>query len=548
MELALQYYSDIHHWDVFVEPAVLMEEDTVFDKFGLKHAYFVNRYYYFAVPQKAGYRFLPDRIGPFLYAYGQKMPVEGKDNAYFQMIRSAVFPFASEASAEVSSKTLFQQYADARLDADILHIDSLIFLYVKQIHAYNLFDSVPYQNENDQEENRSYNDWGDLYRRHHSFDCLVGECLNQYEINEKPHQDLYFNKITEETLYKDLTSKGNIEELKKKAVMAKNGFYLVPPRSILTAIAKNVGFFNEITSILLPLYDYEYFGKTYSEPCYCYEGNVSEHMIYNMMSGDCYYYGSYGDYYSENEDDFTSTTYYLMNNQTIFLYHEELDYDAMGDGALYFSDLGEPTILAITPNGTKSIAISDWLKDTNCTVSFPPPVIHVRVEKEKHDYSKEAILQYLKEGSALYDFFANDYDKYVEDDEYYRGIEYDIDCYDTISLTVAQCKKITKLLQEIERLQYQANVIENKIDVLKGQIPSKNKFYLTKNKSYGMKWELCTKGSQYQDENKKIEKQRRKLYSILKKINGVEDEIEKITERDTYIPQIKYFSPVRARF
>lgn len=507
-ELASQYYSDIRHWDVFVEPAVIMEEDTVFDKFGLKHAYFVNRYYYFAIPKKAGHRFMPNEIGPFLYAYGQKMPVEGKDNENFQMIRSAVFPFAAGASAELSSKKLFQQYADARLDVDIRHIDSLIsvrlmkpdFLY------YQLFDTAPEQNYSSQEEGHEeggYNDWG-RPQRHHSFDCLVGEYLTQYEKIEKPYSDFITGKP-----YKDLTSKENIEQLKKNAVIAENGFYLVPSRSILTAVAKNMGFYNDVTR----RYFNPYYG--YGLEYYC---DQSEHIIGDMLRGDYYYYIA-----EDNEDDFTSITYYLINNQTIFLCHEKLDFEVLGECDASFSDLGEPTILAITPYGTKHIAVSDCLKDTNCTVTFFPPVIHVQVEKEKHDYSKEAMLQYLKEGSVLYDFFDNYYDK----DHDYNGIEYN-DSYHraTASLTATQCKKITKLLQKDRYLQYQKSVIEDEIMLIRNQTP----YYLEK---YFSNWNLREYyinhiDSACEKQNKKIEKQRKKLGKIDQEMYNVWKEIEKI--------------------
>ena len=93
--LAHEYYKDVANWDIFIEPAIYVEEDSVFDHAGLRHAYFVKRYYYFAVPHRADFRFQPHIIGPLLFAYGQKMPVEGKDPAHFQMIRSAVFPFAA---------------------------------------------------------------------------------------------------------------------------------------------------------------------------------------------------------------------------------------------------------------------------------------------------------------------------------------------------------------------------------------------------------------------------------------------------------------------
>ena len=379
--------------------------------------------------------------------------------------------------------------------------DNLYSLY------YQLFDTVPEQNYSSQEEG-GYNVWA-WPLRHHSFDCLVSEYLTQYEKFEKPYSDFITGKPD-----KDLTSKENIEVLKKKAVVAKNGFYLVPSRSILTAIAKNMGFYNDVVSIYLNKYrgGMEYHGFEY----YCDE---SEHLIDNMLKGDCYYFIA-----EDNEDDFTSITYYLINKQTIFLYHEKLYFDAMGECDASFSDLGEPTILSITPYGTKHIAISDCLKDTNCTVTSFPPVIHVQVEKEKQGYSKEAILQYLEEGSVLYDFFDNYYDK----DYYYSGIEYN-DSYhrDTASLTATQCKKITKLLQKYRYLQYQESVIEDEIMMLRSQTP----YYLEK--GYSNEWNLREHyinhiDSACEKQNKKIENQRKKLGKIDQEMYNVRKEIEEI--------------------
>lgn len=42
-ELSMDYYKDLSHWDIFIEPSVVAQEDTVFDPAGMKHAYFVRR-------------------------------------------------------------------------------------------------------------------------------------------------------------------------------------------------------------------------------------------------------------------------------------------------------------------------------------------------------------------------------------------------------------------------------------------------------------------------------------------------------------------------
>ena len=110
------------------------------------------------------------------------------------------------------------------------------------------------------------------------------------------------------------------------------------------------------------------------------------------------------------------------------------------------------------------------LKDTNCTFDPEfPPFLNVYINNDLYDedeyydckecYKKEAIMEHLKEGSVMYDYFAKDF--YLNDLPYknsksvgyypssYKDDEYEYASEtDTIYFTKKQNQAITKLLHK----------------------------------------------------------------------------------------------------
>ena len=112
-KLALQYYSDIRHWNIFVEEPTIVkiDEDSDFDKAGLKHATFQWSLNCLAIPTKSDLKYMPRAIA-FTKYFEEMIPVAGLNAEQLQMIRSAVFPFSTNYPAEISSSQLFQEYVD----------------------------------------------------------------------------------------------------------------------------------------------------------------------------------------------------------------------------------------------------------------------------------------------------------------------------------------------------------------------------------------------------------------------------------------------------
>lgn len=432
-KLSLEYYRDIAHWDVFIEPSIYKVEDTVFDHAGLRHAYFVKRYYYFAAPREADFRYLPEPLDVALFAYGQKIPVEGKDPAHFQRIRSAVFPFAAGYSALESSSSLFQMYADLRQNDDIRQIlDTSVFKRIKAIRKYNLEDTQrgTLQDEYD-----------------YCPPVSILSCLNQeYEKVTAPVPEV---KETVE-------SPNYIAQLKKKAVSVRDNVYIVPKHAILNALHTKDDYLYSDIDMYMP--------SILADGSFCVidpEEGYQEVFMCNALSGK---------------------TYYMLNANTIYvhpqMYQMEEGCPDCGVYAVYdeyYGDddekyVGVDTVFYVSPDGIEKVTPAECyhncLKGENvrCCADFPP-VLRVSgkswndddlFEYEEELYSKDIILQYLKEGSVLYDYFAKDF--YKDNFKDVRGIAYDYTSEEGVpetednsldenkTLSVSQSKKIKKLL------------------------------------------------------------------------------------------------------
>ena len=129
-----EYYKDVNHWTFYIDPYIIKtQEDSLFDQYGLKHAYFVRGFAFVAVPKPSDY-ILPNTIRSY-WSYWRKLPVQGNDATYFAQIRNAALPISGSKNPNISTDSLFQQFVNLRMDSDIQHL----------VHNYALnFMSYPW--------------------------------------------------------------------------------------------------------------------------------------------------------------------------------------------------------------------------------------------------------------------------------------------------------------------------------------------------------------------------------------------------------------------
>lgn len=549
-ELSMDYYKDLSHWDIFIEPSVTVQEDTVFDPAGMKHAYFVRRFYFIAVPHASDFQYQPSVVGPHLYAYGQKMPIEANDAQQLQMIRKAVFPFAASFSANTPSRTIFQQYVEKNFDQDYHYVvDSLMAWRVSHLDKYTFQDTAFRQKKSNIEESTAR----DL--------ITVFYCLAKEYTEAIPHPT-----VIEAPTREPIDSPKTLEQFKKIAVKRQNNIYVLPQNTIL----------NQVAHELLDACRYSY-------PNYNYENVIAEMGISRIEA--------------EEDDDGTliytdaavsvsGRTYHLLNDHALFLMSETYyndDYGYSDYFALYEALTGtKDSVIILSPGLIETMTLAECyqrsLKDTvNCTCPTRfPPVLKVYVDDEIFDYdyyndckecyTKSAILERLNEGSVLYDYFEKDF--YKNDlastdsksigyyPNAYRYLGYD-DEYDdvesngeeTIYLSKEQSHKIRKLLAKRKRLINQgiSLLMRGYKEELATPIP-KGQLHLTQ--SFGG-WSIKGKNDPYEatyddepvvievdkvnDRNnsknkfeKKMERLENKINEIDSKMRQINEEIEKI--------------------
>ncbi len=550
-ELSMDYYKNLSHWDIFIEPSVTVQEDTVFDPAGMKHAYFVRRFYFIAVPHASDFQYQPSVVGPHLYAYGQKMPIEANDAQQLQMIRKVVFPFAADFSANTSSRAIFQQYVEKNFDQDYQYVvDSLMAWRVSHLDKYTFQDTAFRQKKSNTEESTAR----DL--------ITVFSCLAKEYTEAIPHPT-----VIEAPTREPIDSPKTLEQFKKIAVKRQNNIYVLPQNTIL----------NQVAHELLDACRYSY-------PNYNYENVIAEMGISRIEA--------------EEDDDGTliytdaavsvsGRTYHLLNDHALFLmsetYYNDDDYGYSDYFALYEALTGtKDSVIILSPGLIETMTLAECyqrsLKDTvNCTCPTRfPPVLKVYVDDEIFDYdyyndckecyTKSAILERLNEGSVLYDYFEKDF--YKNDlastdsksigyyPNAYRYLGYD-DEYDdvesngeeTIYLSKEQSHKIRKLLAKRKRLINQgiSLLMRGYKEELATPIP-KGQLHLTQ--SFGG-WSIKGKNDPYEatyddepvvievdkvnDRNnsknkfeKKMERLENKINEIDSKMRQINEEIEKI--------------------
>lgn len=550
-ELSMDYYKDLSHWDIFIEPSVVAQEDTAFDPAGMKHAYYVRRFYFIAVPHASDFQYQPSVVGPHLYAYGQKMPIEANDAQQLQMIRKVVFPFAADFSANTSSRAIFQQYVEKNFDQDYHYVvDSLMAWRVSHLDKYTFQDTAFRQKKSNIEESTAR----DL--------ITVFSCLAKEYTEAIPHPT-----VIEAPTREPIDSPKTLEQFKKIAVKRQNNIYVLPQNTIL----------NQVAHELLDACRYSY-------PNYNYENVIAEMGISRIEA--------------EEDDDGTliytdaavsvsGRTYHLLNNHALFLmsetYYNDDDYGYSDYFALYEALTGtKDSVIILSPGLIETMTLAECyqrsLKDTvNCTCPTRfPPVLKVYVDDEIFDYdyyndckecyTKSAILERLNEGSVLYDYFEKDF--YKNDlastdsksigyyPNAYRYLGYD-DEYDdvesngeeTIYLSKEQSHKIRKLLAKRKRLINQgiSLLMRGYKEELATPIP-KGQLHLTQ--SFGG-WSIKGKNDPYEatyddepvvievdkvnDRNnsknkfeKKMERLENKINEIDSKMRQINEEIEKI--------------------
>ena len=550
-ELSMDYYKDLSHWDIFIEPSVTVQEDTAFDPAGMKHAYYVRRFYFIAVPHASDFRYQPRVAGPYLYAYGQKMPLEARDAQQLQMIRKAVFPFAADFSANTPSRAIFQQYVEKNFDKDYQYVvDSLIAWEISHLNKYEFEDTASLSDVISVEISQKI-------KRSNILTCLTDEyakAVPQPTITEAPARE-------------PIESPKSIEQLKNMAVKKQNNIYLLPANSILNGIAHQPS-------------------ENYYDEEEAYESTIAGMAIHR---------DDYEEYeYSPNYTDFpvsvSGQSYFMLNSHAVLLFPEvyyggvpyETEFAFFLESRNRYDRKQTPdTVLIISPDRIEKMTLKECyqssLKDTNCGFDSDfPPYLRVYVSDDLYDedyyedckecFTKSAILEHLNEGSILYDYFAKDF--YKNDLTYttsksigyspnaYRYLGYD-DEYDdvesngeeTIYLSKEQSHKIRKLLAKRKRLINQgiSLLMRGYKEELATTIP-KGQLHLTQ--SFGG-WSIKGKNDPYEatyddepvvievdkvtDRNnsknkfeKKMERLENKINEIDSKMRQINEEIEKI--------------------
>lgn len=559
-ELSMDYYKDLSHWDIFIEPSVTVQEDTVFDPAGMKHAYFVRRFYFIAVPHASDFQYQPSVVGPHLYAYGQKMPIEANDAQQLQMIRKVVFPFAADFSANTSSRAIFQQYVEKNFDKDYLYIiDSLMVLRINSLKKYDFEDNT---------HKESYEVVHSIIKPTTTLSCLENEyaqAIPQPTIIEAPARE-------------PIATPKSIDHLKKVAVKAEGNIYILPQSTIL----------NQIAQELSEEFKYNYGLEGYSSTIAGMTIRKNEPAEYeeSLEHDEDYYFSPVS---------ISGRTYFMLNDHTILLHpeiywreNEDYNYFYLNESWDMYSEFPNKnwqesdTVITLSHGLTETMTLAECyqrsLKDTVnciCPTRFPP-VLKVYVDDEIFDYdyyndckecyTKSAILERLNEGSVLYDYFEKDF--YKNDlastdsksigyyPNAYRYLGYD-DEYDdvesngeeTIYLSKEQSHKIRKLLAKRKRLINQgiSLLMRGYKEELATPIP-KGQLHLTQ--SFGG-WSIKGKNDPYEatyddesvvievdkvnDRNnsknkfeKKMERLENKINEIDSKMRQINEEIEKI--------------------
>ena len=555
-ELSMDYYKDLSHWDIFIEPSVVAQEDTAFDPAGMKHAYFVRRFYFIAVPHASDFQYQPSVVGPHLYAYGQKMPIEANDAQQLQMIRKAVFPFAADFSANTSSRAIFQQYVEKNFDKDYLYIiDSLMVLRINSLKKYDFEDNT---------QKESYEVVQSIIKPTTTLSCLENEyaqAIPQPTIIEAPARE-------------PIATPKSIDHLKKVAVKAEGNIYILPQSTIL----------NQIAQELSEEFKYNYGLEGYSSTIAGMTIRKNEPAEYeeSLEHDEDYYFSPVS---------ISGRTYFMLNDHTILLHpeiywreNEDYNYFYLNESWDMYSELPNKnwqesdTVITLSHGLTETMTLAECyqrsLKDTvNCTCPTRfPPVLKVYVDDEIFDYdyyndckecyTKSAILERLNEGSVLYDYFEKDF--YKNDlastdsksigyyPNAYRYLGYD-DEYDDVEsngeeiiyLSKEQSHKIRKLLAKRKRLINQgiSLLMRGYKEELATPIP-KGQLHLTQ--SFGG-WSIKGKNDPYEatyddepvvievdkvnDRNNSKNKFEKKMERLENKLNEIDSKMRQINEK-----------------
>ena len=556
-ELSMDYYKDLSHWDIFIEPSVVVQEDTVFDPAGMKHAYYVRRFYFIAVPHASDFQYQPSVVGPHLYAYGQKMPIEANDAQQLQMIRKVVFPFAADFSANTSSRAIFQQYVEKNFDQDYHYVvDSLMAWRVSHLDKYTFQDTAFRQKKSNIEESTAR----DL--------ITVFSCLAKEYTEAIPHPT-----VIEAPTREPIDSPKTLEQFKKIAVKRQNNIYVLPQNTIL----------NQVAQELSEEFKYNYGLEGYSSTIAGMTIRKNEPAEYeeSLEHDEDYYFSPVS---------ISGRTYFMLNDHTILLHpeiywreNEDYNYFYLNESWDMYSEFPNKnwqesdTVITLSHGLTETMTLAECyqrsLKDTvNCTCPTRfPPVLKVYVDDEIFDYdyyndckecyTKSAILERLNEGSVLYDYFEKDF--YKNDlastdsksigyyPNAYRYLGYD-DEYDDVEsngeeiiyLSKEQSHKIRKLLAKRKRLINQgiSLLMRGYKEELATPIP-KGQLHLTQ--SFGG-WSIKGKNDPYEatyddepvvievdkvnDRNNSKNKFEKKMERLENKINEIDSKMWQINE------------------
>ncbi len=126
-----KYYSDLNHWDIYMEPIIKKENDSVkADAMGIQYAYYTIGRYWAAIPKNSQYK-KPSPIFDYSTT-SYKLPIYGKDHFKMAAIRKIVFPYAAKFADNVPTdsiinsfvvETMLKQYNDHKADFIVSELD-----------------------------------------------------------------------------------------------------------------------------------------------------------------------------------------------------------------------------------------------------------------------------------------------------------------------------------------------------------------------------------------------------------------------------------------
>ena len=391
IKASCEYYKDINHWDIFVEPYTIEIIDTVYDDYGIKHGYFLNGYYFAAVPKPSKYP--KPCIETGRRSNWIKIPVEGKNIDYFEQVRNAILPFDAKYSSSITTQTIFSDYMKYNFEEELNKFYNTLSQYFQASYFY----CFSYTSPRDKNQINNGINFTTLYKQSDRIE------INNYVPDLVDNLPFYTPEYSKKSYLESIFLTNN-----QKFQQIKNNVFLVDKYVI------------SVTEKECPVYS---IGQ---------EGNILSYASINSIDGDTLI---------DNRD------YIIIDSNTICCYHHQYSFYYDGDGAgedyEWWSSLVVSTGLTID-----SLLYFD--KDTIYTIHFEKYTIDSMGNIHFIVSNKDTLSYHLEKGQIISD---NSYYLYEETPENNDSFNYPIKQDNKelrIQRKLAKCnKKRMKLLKKL---------------------------------------------------------------------------------------------------